>query len=94
MKTSLVFQTSHLHLDDGGIIPAQVRCAPGEPLEIKAGRHPGADIDLPDEIHIALARADPHVHFRESPIPSRELFEADPWHPTSQTFEDLVASIQ
>ncbi len=94
MKTSLVFQTSHLHLDDGGIIPAQVRCAPGEPLEIKAGRHPGADIGLPDDVHIALARADPHVHFRESPIPSRELFEADPWHPTSQTFEDLVASIQ
>lgn len=93
MKTSLVFQTSHLHLDEGEFIPAQVRCAPGEPLEIKPGRHAGADINLPDDVHIALARADPHVHFRESLIPTREMFEADPWHPSSQKYEDLVASI-
>ncbi len=94
MKSTVVFQTHHLHLDEGEIIPAQVRCAPGEPLEIQPGRHPGADIDLPEEVHIALARADPHVHFRESWIPTPEMFEADPWHPAAQTYEDLVVQIQ
>lgn len=94
MTDSLIFQTQHLHLDDGEIAPAQVRCAPGHPLEIRMGIHPGADIVLPDGIHIALARADTHVHFRESVLPSREEFDADTIRPSDLTYEKLVANVE
>lgn len=94
MKKTVVIQTKNLHLDEGGTAPAQVRCAPGAPLEIRLGTHPGADIDLPDDIHVALGRADPHVHFRESGIPTREEFEADPYHSSEQTYEQLVEQVK
>lgn len=94
MKETIVFQTQNLHLDEGELVPAQVRCAPGKPLEIRMGNHPGADIELPGDVHIALGRADPHVHFRESVLPSREEFEADPYRPQDLTYEQLVEKVK
>ncbi len=93
MKETIVFQTDKLHLDDGEIAPAQVKCTAGEALEIRMGKHSGADIVLPDEVHIALAHADPHVHFRESVIPTREEFESDPYHPKDLNYEELLGKI-
>ncbi|MEW6235545.1 MAG: hypothetical protein AB1656_09180 [Candidatus Omnitrophota bacterium] len=94
MKKTISFQTKHLLLDGGEIIPALVRCAPGEPMDIVPGQPGGADIQLPDPIHIALARADTHVHFRESYIPSREEFENDPYRNAAQTYEQLLEAIR
>jgi dihydroorotase-like cyclic amidohydrolase len=93
MNETIVFQTDKLHLDDGEIAPAQVKCTAGEALEIRMGKHPGADITLPDDIHIALARADTHVHFRESVVPSREEFEDDPYRTKDFSYENLLSRI-
>lgn len=89
MASSFSFQTEHLHLDHGEMVPAQIRCTPGQPLEIAVGRHPGADIVLSDRAHVALARVDPHVHFRESVMPTPDEFEADPIRDPNQSYESL-----
>lgn len=90
---SISFRTRHLHLDDGTIVPGWVRCTPGEPLEVKPGCQDSADVHLSDDTHIALARTDPHVHFRESYVPSLEEFEADPYHPDDLSYDDLVQRV-
>lgn len=87
--TCVTIQTERLHLDEGEIVPASVRFAPGEPMEIKLGRHPGADIVLPESAHVALGRVDPHVHFREGILPTREEFEADPLCRGEFAYEEL-----
>ncbi|MGC9326767.1 MAG: hypothetical protein ACP5I1_03960, partial [Candidatus Hinthialibacter sp.] len=94
MKKTIIFQTNHLHLDEGEIVPAQVRCAPERPLEIKLGKHPGADISLPDDMHIALGRVDTHVHFRESAQPAPEEFEADELRDPGRSYEETIEKIQ
>ncbi len=94
MKKTITFQAQHLHLDSGEIVPAWIRCSPGEPLDIKLGQRHSVDIELTDELHVALARVDPHVHFRESVIPSPEEFAKDPYHPADQTYESLLERIQ
>jgi hypothetical protein len=70
----LRIRTKNLHLLDGRIIPKVVVCIPGRPLEILPYKS-AADIILDDTVHVALAGVDPHVHARESYIPSREEFE-------------------
>lgn len=94
MKTSILFQTTHLHLDSGECVPAQVRCTPGEPLEIAFGFHASADIVLPERVHIALARADPHVHFRESYRPTEDEYHSDPYKPAGRSYRELIESIE
>ncbi len=55
------------------VVPARIRFASGEPLELLP--YEGAcDLDL-KEIDIAPAIADPHVHFRESYIPTYSEWE-------------------
>jgi len=83
--SKIIFETKHLHLDTGEVRPATVVCVPGEPLQI--GSIETVTHKLPDNYHIALAFADPHVHFRQSIVPSRELFVQ------SYYYDDLVAAI-
>ncbi len=94
MKPSFVLQTENLHLDDGGMIPAQVCCTPGESLRICPGKRGGADCELAPNVHIALARADTHVHFRESTLPGRDEFEADPYKKADMDYEELCSAIR
>jgi dihydroorotase-like cyclic amidohydrolase len=94
MVKTIIFQTNNFHLSNGEVIPALISCTPGQPLEYKEGIHSGADIQLPNEMHVAIGRADPHVHFRESYLPSREEFEHDPFKPSNQRYEDLELSIK
>ncbi len=93
MGTTLILQTQNLHLDNGEIIPAQVVCTPGQPLEIREGRLPNANLTLPENVHIALARVDPHVHFRESYFPSPTEFEKDKFHSKKVTYKALIDHI-
>lgn len=69
MMSSL--RTKHLHLNSGEIIPAVVTCIPGQALEILPFER-NADIILDDNVHIALARCDPHVHACQSVTPTPE----------------------
>ena len=82
------FRTKQLHLDTGEIVPAVVACCPRQPLEILPAESP-ADIVLPENVHVALARCDPHVHARESVVPTRDEFERYRLHEAS--FEQTVA---
>lgn len=93
MSRTITIQTQNLHLDSGEIIPALVKCTPGKPLEIHEGKHPCADIELPDDAHIALGRVDPHVHFRESYIPAQDEFENDLYRKPDEKYEDVIAKI-
>lgn len=68
-----------------------VICTPGEPLELFLGNDASADIELPDSAHIALGRFDPHVHFRESPIPTPE--EIAVHGPSTPSHSTLVENI-
>ncbi|MDP8245579.1 MAG: hypothetical protein P9L94_15960 [Candidatus Hinthialibacter antarcticus] len=87
-------KTKHLHLDNGDVAPACVHCTPGEPLFIEFDGNAACDVELPDACHISLARVDPHVHFRECLVPTKDEFEDDPLKPTDISYEDLVAKIQ
>jgi dihydroorotase-like cyclic amidohydrolase len=93
-KKTVRIKTKHLHLDHGEDTPAIICCTPGEPLQIEFDSSASCDIDLPDECRISLARVDPHVHFRECLVPTREEFEEDPLKPTNISYEDLVAKIK
>ena len=82
----------NVHLDDGGTATATLTCAPGEPLELKLGHYDtDADIALPDTVHVALGRFDPHVHFREAPHPTPE--EIEEHGPAGADFDALVKRI-
>ncbi len=85
------FHSSQIHLDSGEIAPGEVVCAPNEPLELFPGMRSADSIKLPDTVHIALGRVDPHVHFRESATPTRSEFEE--WGPTGTDYESLIESI-
>jgi len=87
--SKVIFETEHLHLDDGEVRPAKVVCVPGEPLQI--GGSDAVTHKLPDNYHIALAFADPHVHFRQSIIPLRELFAQS--NSEGNNYDDVVAAI-
>ncbi|MBZ0255960.1 hypothetical protein K8I31_07855 [bacterium] len=93
-KETIRFKTKNLHLDSGELTPACVHSTPGEPLLIDFDANAVCDIELPDACHIALGRVDPHVHFRECLVPSREEFEDDPLAPRDISYEELIAKIQ
>lgn len=93
MTQSITIQIKHLHLDSGEMIPAVVQCSPGKPLEIIEGSQASVDIVLPDDAHVALGRVDPHVHFRESYIPTRDEFEDDPYRKPDVSYDDVVAKV-
>ena len=84
--------SSNIHLDDGTTALGTVTCAPGEPLELNLGDTTSGDIALPDTAHIALGRFDPHVHFREAPIPTRE--EVAEHGPEGADYDTLVTNIE
>ncbi|EDY83359.1 hypothetical protein VDG1235_2985 [Verrucomicrobiia bacterium DG1235] len=69
-----------------------IACTPGEPLQLELGAATSADIVLKDSAHVALGRFDPHVHFRETAIPTRE--EVAKHGPAETNYEILVANIQ
>ncbi len=69
------FHCENIHLDDGELAAGEVVCSEREPLEIHLGQKTSDSLKLPEGAHIALGRFDPHVHFRESPLPTREDFE-------------------
>jgi dihydroorotase-like cyclic amidohydrolase len=89
--TKIYFQTKNLHLDNGEIVPGTVMCAPGEALEVYPKEGKTDAIVLHDNVHIALGRVDPHVHFRESYIPTRDEFEADPFDGKGNYDETVTA---
>ena len=72
-KKTIRFRIEQVHLDSGEIAPAVVACCPGAPLEILPFESP-ADVVLPDNAHVALARCDLHVHWRESAVPTHDEF--------------------
>ncbi len=82
----------NIHLDGGSLVSGSVLCTPGEPLEFELGNRFGIDIQLPDSAHIALGRFDPHVHFREAVVPTRE--EVEEHGPAGVDYDQLVASIR
>lgn len=75
LSKTIRFYCENIHLDDGELASGEVVCREGEPLELHLGWKTADSLKLPDEAHIALGRFDPHVHFRESPLPTREEFE-------------------
>lgn len=87
-------RTRNLHLDSGEHAAAVVECVPGEPLRIDFDSTASTDIELPASVHVALGRVDPHVHFRESLIPTREQYESDPYHDPSIDYETLVKNAE
>ncbi|MDQ8183090.1 hypothetical protein [Pelagicoccus sp. SDUM812005] len=91
-NVSLRISSKNIHLDDGTLAAGVVTCAPGQPLKLELGAVGAADIVLPDSAHVALGRFDPHVHFRETAIPTRE--EVEEHGPQGADYEALVASIE
>lgn len=85
------FHCQNIHLDSGESAAGEVHCSEGEPLEIALGSKTADSIKLPDTVHIALGRVDPHVHFRESAVPTRE--EVEEYGPEGVDFDSLVESI-
>jgi len=86
------FHSENIHLDSGEITAGEVQCVEGEPLELALGSKTADSIKLPDTAHIALGRVDPHVHFRESAIPTRE--EVEEHGPEGIDYDELLNSIQ
>lgn len=84
--------SKNIHLDSGELAAGVVTCAPGEPLTLELGIAPSADIVLPDAAHVALGRFDPHVHFRECVVPTRQ--EVAEHGPADVPYEELVARIE
>jgi len=70
------FRCRHIHLPDGSLAEGEVACAQGQPLELRLGAKTADSLRLPDAAHIAPGRFDPHVHFRECPVPQPEEVEA------------------
>ncbi|WP_309024318.1 hypothetical protein [Pelagicoccus sp. SDUM812002] len=60
-------------------------------MKLELGKRGSADIVLPDSVHIALGRFDPHVHFRETAIPTRR--EVEEFGPEGVDYDSLVAKI-
>ena len=89
-KKTVRIRTKQLHVDTGEIIPAVVGCCPQQPLEILPFESE-ADTVLADNIHVALARCDPHVHARESVVPSRDEFER--YRLREASFEQTLAAV-
>ena len=77
MKKRITFFCKKVHTDHGEIRPALVHCTPEEPLEIRWNEDCKDAIRLEDSVHIVLGKADPHVHFRESVLPTKEEYEND-----------------
>ncbi len=94
MKQTIRIKTQHLHLDNGELTPAVVHCTPGEALKIEHDANAASDIELPASHHISLGRVDPHVHFRECLVPTRDEFEDDPSRPNDISYEELVRKIE
>lgn len=90
--TAIRISSQNIHLDDGSLVAGTLTCVPGEPLEINLGDIASADISLPDSAHVALGRFDPHVHFREAPIPTRE--EVEEHGDKDANYDTLVSNIQ
>ncbi|MEM9161092.1 MAG: hypothetical protein AAGB46_18760 [Verrucomicrobiota bacterium] len=91
-QITIRFYTENLHLDNGELTCGTVSCTNGEPLEIARGEQQSDAIALPPRAHIALGRFDPHVHFREAVIPTRD--EVEEYGPEGVEYETLVASIK
>lgn len=92
VKNSISFYSENIHLDDGTLAAGEVRCTPGEALEVKLGERSSESIELSQSAHIALGRFDPHVHFRSAAIPTKEQF--DTFGYTNGSYEDVVSAIE
>ena len=90
MSKKIIFETQNLHTDDGEVRPAKVVCVPGEPLQI--GSTETVTHKLPPNYHIALAFVDGHVHYRQSVVPSRELFAQS--NIKDKSHDEVVAAVQ
>lgn len=90
-KAPLRISSKNIHLDDGTLAEGTVSCTPGEPLALELDARAPSDIQLPDSAHIALGRFDPHVHFRETALPTRQEVEAH--GPEEADYEHLIANI-
>lgn len=88
----VIFHCRKIHLDDGELVEGEISCVSGEPLSVAPGAKTAESLKLPDTVHIALGRFDPHVHFRESATPTREEFEEH--GPADRSYEELVADIE
>lgn len=84
--------SKNIHLDDGSLASGILTCAPGKPLELDLSNSSSADIHLSDTAHVALGRFDPHVHFREAPMPTRE--EVEEYGDKNAHYDELVANIK
>lgn len=95
MTSTLVLKTKNLHLDDGQLRPAAVVCTPGQPLEVLFEGYTGKakTLTLPDCLHIALAGADPHVHFRQSALMTRQEYAEDKFKDDGVSYEQYLAAI-
>ncbi|MBC2604557.1 hypothetical protein [Pelagicoccus albus] len=91
-KKTIRISSSNIHLDDRTLASGVLTCTPGEPLSIDLRGSMTADIELPDSAHVALGRFDPHVHFRETAIPTRE--EVEEHGPEGVDYDELVANIE
>ncbi len=89
---SIRFYCQNIHLDSGESAAGEVLCAEGEPLQVSLGAKTSESIKLPDTAHLALGRVDPHVHFRESAVPTREEFEEH--GPEGVDYDSLLESIR
>ncbi|MCH6256382.1 amidohydrolase family protein [Puniceicoccaceae bacterium K14] len=91
-KKSISFHCENIHLDDGTMAAGEIACAPNEPLVVSLGQKTSDSVKLPTDAHIALGRFDPHVHFREAVIPSKEQYEECGY--ASGSYEDVVNNIK
>lgn len=82
----------NIHLDDGETATGTLTCTPGEPLELQLGHFAeDAELVLSDAAHVALGRFDPHVHFRETPIPRSE--EVKQYGPSGVAYDTIVQRV-
>ena len=91
-EKSIRFHCQNIHLDTGELASGEVSCAPGEPMEVFLGERTSDSIKLSYTSHLALGRVDPHVHFRESAIPTPE--EHASHGPADIDYQSLVEDIR
>jgi len=91
-EKSIRFHCQNIHLDTGELASGEVSCTPGEPMEVFLGERTSDSIKLSYTSHLALGRVDPHVHFRESAIPTPEEHAAH--GPADIDYQSLVENIR
>ncbi len=91
-KKSIRFHCQKIHLDSGELASGEISCTHGEPIELFLGEKTSESIKLSDTTHLAPGRVDPHVHFRESAIPTPE--EHAEHGPADTDYQLLVDNIR